>query len=96
MLAALWSLPQDKFIAGLAAPIPSEAQEPAPTDRTSNEQEDQILLEVSTQEGRTQLKCVCVGGYDSSVCVWEDTTQVGVGGYDSSVWVWEDTAQVGG
>ena len=69
MLAALWSLPQDKFIAGLAAPIPSETQEPAPTDRTSNEQEDQILLEVSTQEGRTQLKWVGVGGYGSSGCV---------------------------
>ena len=77
MLAALWSLPQDKFIAGLAAPIPSETQEPAPTDRTSNEQEDQILLEVSTQEGRTQLKWVGVGGYGSSGWVWEDMAQVG-------------------
>ena len=46
--------------------------------------------------GRTQLKWVGVGGYDSSVWVWEDTAQVGVGGYDSSGWVWEDMAQVGG
>ena len=65
MLAALWSLPQDKFIAGLAAPIPSEAEEPASTDRTSNEQEDQILLEVGTC-GRTRLKWVGVGGHGSS------------------------------